>query len=49
MVESNLWPLYEVTEGGHFRITVKPRELKPVSEALGLQRRYRHITDAETS
>jgi hypothetical protein len=31
MVQSGLWPLYEITEGGSFRLTVKPRELKPVS------------------
>jgi hypothetical protein len=33
----------------HFRLTLKPRELKPISEALGLQRRYRHITDDKAS
>ena len=49
MVQSGLWPLYEITKGGSFRLTVKPRELKPVSEALSPQRRYRHLTETETS
>jgi pyruvate ferredoxin oxidoreductase beta subunit len=47
MVESGIWPLYEVTAGGIFRLTVKPRELKPVREALNLQSRFHHLDDAE--
>jgi pyruvate ferredoxin oxidoreductase beta subunit len=30
-VESGLWPLYEILDGRHLRLTYKPRELKPVS------------------
>ena len=47
MVESGIWPLYEVTEGNNFKITYKPRELKPVREALSLQGRFRHLDDSE--
>jgi len=47
MVEAGMWPLYEITEGGNFRLTVKPRELKPVKEALGLQTRFRHLEENE--
>jgi pyruvate ferredoxin oxidoreductase beta subunit len=47
MVESGIWPLYEVTEGGNFKLSYKPRELKPVREALGMQRRFRHLDDEE--
>lgn len=45
-VESGIWPLYEI-EAGRFRLTYKPRELKPVSDALRLQGRFRHLTDDE--
>lgn len=46
-VESGLWPLYEITEGHKMRLTYKPRELKPVSEVLKLQGRFRHLKDEE--
>jgi len=46
-VESGLWPLYEILDGGHLKITYKPRELKPVSEALRIQGRFRHLTESE--
>jgi pyruvate/2-oxoacid:ferredoxin oxidoreductase beta subunit len=46
-VESGLWPLYEITDGGRLRLTYKPRELRPVSEALRIQGRFRHLTEAE--
>lgn len=49
MVQCGLWPLYEITEGNKFRLTVKPSELRPVMEAMGQQRRYRHLTDEETA
>jgi pyruvate/2-oxoacid:ferredoxin oxidoreductase beta subunit len=44
-VESGLWPLYEITEGRRLRLTYKPKELKPVAEALKLQGRFRHLTE----
>ena len=44
-VDSGLWPLYEITEGRRLRLTYKPKELKPVAEALKLQGRFRHLTD----
>ncbi|HIH89443.1 TPA: pyruvate synthase subunit beta [Candidatus Bathyarchaeota archaeon] len=46
MVESGMWPLYEINEG-NFKLTYKPRELKPVREALSLQGRFRHLDDSE--
>jgi len=48
-VESGLWPLYEVTSDRKLRLTYKPRELKPVSEALKMQGRFRHLNDDEVS
>ena len=46
-VESGLWPLYEIIDGHHFKLTYKPRELKPVSETLKTQGRFRHLKDEE--
>jgi pyruvate/2-oxoacid:ferredoxin oxidoreductase beta subunit len=46
-VESGLWPLYEIIDGRHFKLTYKPRELKPVSETLRIQGRFRHLKDEE--
>jgi pyruvate/2-oxoacid:ferredoxin oxidoreductase beta subunit len=46
-VESGLWPLYEIENGRRFKLTHKPKELIPVSEALKIQGRFRHLTDDE--
>jgi pyruvate/2-oxoacid:ferredoxin oxidoreductase beta subunit len=46
-VESGLWPLYEILDGRHFKLTYKPRELKPVSETLKIQGRFRHLNEEE--
>jgi pyruvate/2-oxoacid:ferredoxin oxidoreductase beta subunit len=46
-VESGLWPLYEITVDHKLKLTYKPRELKPISEALELQGRFRHLKDDE--
>ena len=46
MVQTGMWPVYEISEGD-FKLSVKPRELKPVTEALKPQRRFRHLTDTE--
>jgi len=43
-VETGLFPLYEV-EGGTYRLTKSVSKLKPVSEYLKLQGRFRHLTD----
>lgn len=47
MVLGGLWPLYEVIDGDSFRLTYKPKELKPVREAMKMQGRFRHINDDE--
>ncbi len=46
MVQSGLWPLYEVSDG-ILRLNYKPRELKPVREVLKMQGRFRHLNDEE--
>ena len=43
-VETGLFPLYEVEEG-KYRLTKTVSKLKPVSEYLKLQGRFRHLTD----
>jgi len=40
--------MYEIEGGRRFRLTYKPRELAPVSEALKIQGRFRHLTEQET-
>ncbi len=46
MVQSGLWPLYEVVDGA-LKLNYKPRELKPVGEVLKMQGRFRHLADEE--
>ena len=46
-VQSGMWPLYEIIDGQKFKLTYKPRKLKPVTEYLKVQARFRHLTDEE--
>jgi pyruvate ferredoxin oxidoreductase beta subunit len=46
-VQSGVWPLMEIEHGEKFKLNYKPKELKPVSEYLQPQARFRHMTDAE--
>ena len=43
-VQTGIFPLYEV-EDGDYRLNVKPAKLKPVSDYLKLQGRFRHLSD----
>jgi len=45
-VQTGAFPLVEV-DHGEFKISVKPKELKPVKEYLEPQRRFRHITEEQ--
>ena len=47
IVQTGIWPLYEILDGRKFRLTYKPRELRPVAEALKMQGRFRHMTEEE--
>ena len=49
MVQSGLWPLFEVTNGEKIKLNFKPKEMKPVKEVLKMQGRVRHITDDEAN
>jgi len=46
-VQSGVWPLYEILDGEDFKLNYRPRELKPVSEYLKAQARFRHMTEDE--
>lgn len=48
-VQSGIWPLYEVLDGVKFKLNYKPKELKPVTEYLRPQARFRHMTEEETA
>jgi pyruvate ferredoxin oxidoreductase beta subunit len=41
-VQTGFWPLYEI-ENGKFKLTFKPKKLKPVKEYLETQVRFRHL------
>lgn len=45
-VETCYWPLYEI-ENGNLRITVKPKEKKPLVEFLKTQGRFKHLFSPE--
>jgi len=45
-VQTGAFPLVEV-DHGEFKISVKPRELKPVKEYLEPQRRFRHVSEEQ--
>jgi pyruvate/2-oxoacid:ferredoxin oxidoreductase beta subunit len=44
-VQTGIWPLFEIIDGENFKLNYKPRELKPVTEYLKPQARFRHLTD----
>ena len=46
--QTGIWPLVEV-DHGMFRLTYKPKELKPVEEYLKLQGRFLHLTPEDIS
>jgi pyruvate ferredoxin oxidoreductase beta subunit len=41
-MECCIWPLYEY-ENGKYKITVKPKEKKPIEEYLKMQGRFGHL------
>ncbi|MCD6579244.1 3-methyl-2-oxobutanoate dehydrogenase subunit beta [bacterium] len=41
-VETGVFPLYEVVNG-KYKLSIKPKELKPVEEYLKLQGRFKHL------
>jgi len=45
-VQTGMFPLYEVENGKH-KINVNPEKLKPVTEYLKAQGRFRHLSEAD--
>jgi pyruvate ferredoxin oxidoreductase beta subunit len=43
-VESGVFPLYEI-ENGKYKMTVKPEKLRPVSDYIKSQGRFRHLPE----
>ncbi len=48
MVDSGMWPLYEINEKGKLNITVKPSFI-PVKEAMAGQKRFHHLDSKQIS
>lgn len=45
-VQTGAWILYEY-ENGRFTINSKPKKLKPLKEYIGIQRRFKHLSNEE--
>jgi pyruvate ferredoxin oxidoreductase beta subunit len=45
-VQTGAWPLMEIDDG-NFKLSIKPKELRPIAEYLKPQQRFRHLTDAQ--
>lgn len=45
-VQTGAWILYEY-EDGRFTINSKPKKLKPLKEYIGIQRRFKHLSNEE--
>lgn len=48
-VQSGIWPLYEIEGGSSFKLNYKPKELKPITEYMKPQARFRHMTETEVN
>jgi len=48
-VQSRIFPLIEIENGWSYRLTVKSRRKVPVHDYLSMQKRFRHLSDAEVA
>ncbi|QDR81762.1 thiamine pyrophosphate-dependent enzyme [Sporomusa termitida] len=48
-VQSQCWPLYEITDGVNYQVTVPVAKPKPVAEYLKLQKRFNGVAPEELS
>ncbi|MFC1941721.1 thiamine pyrophosphate-dependent enzyme [Chloroflexota bacterium] len=46
-VETGVWPLFEVENGGKRKLTYKPKPRRPVTDYLGAQGRFRNLKPDE--
>ena len=45
-VDTCFWPLYEV-ENGVWKLTYKPKTIRPITDWISLQGRFKHLSDEE--
>jgi pyruvate ferredoxin oxidoreductase alpha subunit len=45
-VQTGAWPILEI-DHGNLKINIKPKELKPITEYLEPQKRFRHLTEKQ--
>ncbi|MBI4405997.1 MAG: pyruvate synthase subunit beta [Deltaproteobacteria bacterium] len=43
-VETGVFPLYEVFEGAKYKVTIRPKELRPVEQYFSLQKRFSRMS-----
>ena len=46
-VQTNVFPIYEVEDGIHYRQTIKVKERKPITEYFKYQGRFKHLKEEE--
>jgi len=46
-VETGMWKLFEIENGGKIKLTYKPKSRRPVADYLKLQGRFRHLKGDE--
>lgn len=46
-VETCFWPLYEVENGTKWKVTYKPRTIRPITDWINLQGRFSHLLKPE--
>jgi pyruvate ferredoxin oxidoreductase beta subunit len=46
-VETGMWQLYEVENGGRKKLTYKPEQRRPVTDYFGIQGRFRNLKKGE--
>ena len=46
-VETGIWKLFEIENGGKIKLTYKPKSRRPVADYLKLQGRFRHLKGDE--
>lgn len=47
VVQTAIFPLYEIEDGEKYTLNIKLREKKPINDYLRLQGRFRHLTEKE--
>ena len=48
-VDSLMFPLFEIFNGRELKITYRPRNIIPVRDYLGAQKRFKHLFKKKTN